>query len=154
MKIIFFLILIISVQNLFGQEKPNYICSDCKSIPELLSVPKPQFPEEAKFSGISENVKAQVLIDKQGNVIEAKLIEGNKIFEPNALKAAMLTKFKPSKYFIDGQLVKSFGVLVFNFVLDENIQTKIAPARSDRRIFASRAQTSPRRRRGENRKNP
>ena len=68
----------------------------------------------------------QVSIDEQGNVIEAKLIEGNKIFEENAVKAAMLAKFKPSKYFVDGQSVKSFGVLVFNFVLDENIQKDIA----------------------------
>ena len=81
-------------------------------------MPKPEFPEEAKASGISGKVKIQVSIDEQGNVTNAKLIEGNKIFEENTVRAAMRAKFKPSKYFVDGQSVNSFGVIVFDFILD------------------------------------
>lgn len=124
MKIIFVLISIFITQNIFGQEKPNYICSDCRSLAQPILVPKPEYPKDARSSGIKGTVKIQVSIDENGNVIEAKMLEGDKIFEENAVKAAMLAKFKPSKYFSNGQSVKSFGVLVYNFVLDEEIEAE------------------------------
>lgn len=119
MKIIFALLLIVSAQNLFGQAKQNTVCSDCKTLAQPLFVPKPDYPKEAIDSGIKGTVKVQVSIDEKGNVSEAKLIEGNKIFEQNAIKAAMLAKFRPAKYIGTERAAKTFGVLVFNFVTDE-----------------------------------
>ena len=123
MKIIFILLLIFSIQITFGQEKQN-TCSDCKTLAQPIFVPKPEYPKKAEDSGIKGTVKVQVSIDEKGNVTEAKLIEGNKVFEENAIKAAVLAKFKPAKYTGTERVGKSFGVLVFNFVRDEEDDNK------------------------------
>jgi TonB family protein len=55
----------------------------------------PIYPPEAKAKGISGTVVIEAVIGKQGDVISARVIEGDKIFWDSALTAVKAFKFKP-----------------------------------------------------------
>ena len=73
----------------------------------------PDYPAEAKASGVEGVVVVQVLVDEQGNVIEARAISGPKLLHDPSLNAARQTKFSPT--LLSGEPVKVSGVLIFNF---------------------------------------
>jgi TonB family protein len=73
----------------------------------------PDYPAEAKASGVEGVVVIQVLIDEQGNVIDARAVSGPKLLQEPSLNAARQTKFSPT--LLSGEPVKVSGVLVFNF---------------------------------------
>jgi len=73
----------------------------------------PTYPQAALRSGISGTVKVELSIDEEGNVTEAKAIDGHQFLRMSAEDAARRTKFKPAMY--DGKPIKSKGYIVYNF---------------------------------------
>jgi TonB family protein len=66
-------------------------------IPEMIYDYKPDYPRLAKDAGITGTVWVEVLLDKEGNVLEAIIAKssGTKSLDDAALQAAYKNKFKP-----------------------------------------------------------
>jgi len=79
-----------------------------------LSLPKPEYPEEARDAGVEGPVAVQVIIDEEGNVIEAGAVSGPDMLREAAEKAARLAKFTPVR--LSGEPVKFKGTITYNFV--------------------------------------
>ena len=92
---------------------------------KALSLPKPEYPAEARKLRITGSVSVQVTIDESGNVISAKAISGveNSALRKVSEEAAMKAKFTPTK--LSGQPVKVTGVIVYNFVDDVSNEQKV-----------------------------
>jgi TonB family protein len=75
---------------------------------------KPEYPANAKAKRASGTIPVRVVIDENGNVIEAKATCGDIDLRQASEAAAKNSRFEPVK--IDGQAVKVSGVLVYNFV--------------------------------------
>jgi len=80
---------------------------------KALSLPKPDYPAEARAAGTEGVVVIQVTIDELGNVAEARAVSGPRILQEPAVNAALQAKFSPTR--LNGEPVKVTGVLVFNF---------------------------------------
>ena len=65
---------------------------------------QPEYPQTARISHISGDVVFQVLIDREGNIEEMKLISGHPILAESALKAVQQWKYKP--YILNGKPVE------------------------------------------------
>jgi TonB family protein len=73
----------------------------------------PTYPSAALRAGISGMVKVEVNIDEEGNVTDAKAVDGHQFLRMAAEDAARRSKFKPAMY--DGKPIKSKGYIVYNF---------------------------------------
>jgi len=80
---------------------------------KAISLPKPDYPAEARAAGTEGVVVVQVTIDEQGNVTEARPISGPKQLQEVSVNAALQAKFSPT--LLSGEPVKVTGVLVYNF---------------------------------------
>ncbi len=78
----------------------EYLVSE---MPQVLSEVRPTYPPEAKEKRLEGDVVLDILIDQAGNVRDAKVVEGEKIFWVGALAAIKKFKFKPAK--VDGESV-------------------------------------------------
>ena len=81
---------------------------------KALSLPKPQYPSEARSQRASGSVSVQVLIDEKGKVIQAGAITGNPLLQFASRDSACGAKFAPT--LLEGQPVKVSGVITYNFV--------------------------------------
>lgn len=93
---------------------------------KAVSLPKPAYPEEAKKARFGGMVKVRVVIDENGNVVEAEATREtleNEPAETTALynllgeaaeKAAFDATFSPTR--LSGQPVKVSGVITYNFM--------------------------------------
>jgi TonB family protein len=81
---------------------------------KAISLPKPPYPPIAKAAKASGTVVVQVLVDEDGNVIEAHAVSGHPLLQAASVAAARAAKFSPTK--LSGQLVKVSGVITYNFV--------------------------------------
>src|SRR5687768_7234222 len=93
---------------------------------KAVSLPKPAYPEEAKKARFGGTVKVRVVIDENGNVVEAEAtreVSENEPAETTALynllgeaaeKAAFEATFAPTR--LSGQPVKVSGVITYNFM--------------------------------------
>jgi TonB family protein len=81
---------------------------------KAISLPKPPYPPIAKAAKASGTVVVQVLVDENGNVIEAHAVSGHPLLQAASVAAARAAKFSPTK--LSGQLVKVSGVITYNFV--------------------------------------
>lgn len=77
------------------------------------SLVKPEYPATAKAEKVSGTVTVNVTIDEQGNVISAKAVSGHVLLREVSEKAALSSKFTPTK--LQGQPVKVTGVIIYNF---------------------------------------
>ncbi|MDQ7817838.1 MAG: energy transducer TonB [Melioribacteraceae bacterium] len=74
------------------------------------------YPEDAKKNKIEGKVLVKVLIDEEGNVVEAKIEKGeNKLLCSAAEKAVKATKFTPGEK--DGKKVKAEVIVPIFFKL-------------------------------------
>ena len=80
------------------------------------SLPLPVYPAIAKAAHASGTVVVRVLIDEDGNVVEAQAISGHALLHRAAEDAARMARFMPTR--LSGEPVKVTGVITFNFVLD------------------------------------
>jgi TonB family protein len=84
---------------------------------ELIEAPQPVYPEEAKKQKIEGLVAVGIVIGHDGNVVSAKAKSGPEALYAASEQAAFRARFKPSTK--DGQPVKVYGVMTYNFVLDK-----------------------------------
>jgi len=80
---------------------------------KAISLPRPDYPPDAKAAGVEGVVVIQVTLDEQGNVTEARAISGPKQLQDVSINAALQAKFSPT--LLSGEPVRVTGVLVYNF---------------------------------------
>jgi len=80
---------------------------------EVVSAEKPWYTREAKANGAKGLVQVEVLIDTNGNVIQAKGRTGNKLLHPEAERAALASKFNRPTF--GGKPARAIGFLVYRF---------------------------------------
>lgn len=80
---------------------------------EVVSAEKPWHTREAKENGASGLVQVEVLIETNGNVIQAKGRTGNKLLHPEAERAALASKFNRPTF--GGKPARAIGFLVYRF---------------------------------------
>jgi TonB family protein len=80
---------------------------------KAISLPKPDYPTEAKTAGVAGAVAVQVTVDETGNVSEAKAVSGPPLLQQVSVNAALQAKFAPTS--LMGEPVKVTGVIIFNF---------------------------------------
>ncbi len=91
------------------------IVSLCVVNGKAINLEKPEYPKAAKAVKAAGEVNVQVIIDKKGNVIEAKAVSGHPLLRANAVKAALKSTFEPVK--LSGKPVKVSSVIVYKFLL-------------------------------------
>jgi len=80
---------------------------------EVVSAEKPWHTREAKANGAKGLVQVEVLIDTNGNVIQARGRTGNKLLHPEAERAALASKFNRPTF--GGKPARAIGFLVYRF---------------------------------------
>ena len=75
---------------------------------------QPPYPAIARSAHASGQVKIQIVIDENGNVISATPVSGHPLLQGAAAAAARASKFTPTK--LSGMPVKVSGVIIYNFV--------------------------------------
>ncbi len=73
----------------------------------------PPYPATAKAVRAGGEVKVQVTIDEDGNVISANAVSGHPLLRSVSESAARSSKFSPTQ--LSGQPVKVTGVIIYNF---------------------------------------
>jgi TonB family protein len=81
---------------------------------KAITLPRPEYPAEARAARASGTVVVQVTIDEYGNVIAARAISGHQMLHQTSVIAATQAKFSPT--FLMGEAVKVTGVITYNFV--------------------------------------
>lgn len=99
-----------------GTPSPKTIIAGDVLNGKVLNKPVPPYPPIAKAARAQGMVQVQVLIDEEGNVIEAKAISGHPLLQRAAVEAARGAKFTPTR--LSGQPVRVSGVITYNFVLE------------------------------------
>jgi TonB family protein len=80
---------------------------------KALTLPKPQYPEEARRLRVSGKVTVRIVVDENGKVISATSSDGPVPLRPAAEEAARLATFEPLVQ--DGVTVKVSGFLTYQF---------------------------------------
>lgn len=78
-------------------------------------LPKPVYSAIAKAGRASGTVTVQVLIDEQGKVVSARVLNGHPLLRNESIQAAYQARFSPT--LLSNQPVKVSGVITYNFVL-------------------------------------
>jgi TonB family protein len=74
----------------------------------------PRYPALARSAHASGTVRVQVLIDLDGTVAAAEIVDGHPLLASAALKAARESQFTPTQF--EGKTVMVSGVIIYNFV--------------------------------------
>jgi TonB family protein len=85
---------------------------------KAISLPKPDYPADARAAGIDGVVVVQVTVDEQGNVVDARPVSGPLQLQQSASAAALLARFSPT--LLMGEPVRVTGVIVYNFGKPQN----------------------------------
>ncbi len=78
-----------------------------------LSLPVPDYPPAAKAVNVSGEVSVMVVINENGDVIDAQIISGHPLLRYYVLKAAKRSKFAP--VVLSGKPVQVSGVIIYRF---------------------------------------
>ena len=125
-----FIILLLTVANVFGQEKDTSGKSNDKYLMEAEVMPEPIggmsaiqkkviYPEIAKKAGVEGKVYIKTFIDEKGNVTKTEILKGiGSGCDKAAIKAVKETKFTPAKQ--RGKLVKVQVVVPIMFKLNKS----------------------------------
>lgn len=81
---------------------------------KAMNLVKPEFPATARAVGIYGMVSVAVLIDENGDVLEASASNGHPFLQPVSIKAALESKFEPIT--LGGVPVRVRGIIVYNFI--------------------------------------
>jgi TonB family protein len=81
---------------------------------KALSLPKPEYPAEARAARVQGTVSVQVTIDEYGNVMAANAVSGHPLLQQACVNAALLARFSPTM--LMGEPVKVTGIIMYNFV--------------------------------------
>jgi TonB family protein len=74
---------------------------------------EPAYPQLAKAARVSGTVVVEVMVNEQGNVVDAHALSGHPLLQQAAVQAARGWKFAPTR--INGEPVKVVGTITFNF---------------------------------------
>jgi len=80
---------------------------------KAISLPKPDYPADARNAKAAGTVVVQVTIDEYGNVVSAKAVSGHPLLQQASVNAALQARFSPT--FMMGEPVKVTGVITYNF---------------------------------------
>ena len=80
---------------------------------KAITLPKPDYPAEARAARASGTVVVQITVDEYGNVISARAISGHQMLHQASVSAARQARFAPT--FLMGEAVKVTGVITYNF---------------------------------------
>lgn len=80
---------------------------------EAIKLVTPIYPVAAKNIGVKGDVKIQVTISENGNVISASVLAGHPLLRQSALRAAKTTRFSPT--YLSGEKVKVKGIIIYRF---------------------------------------
>jgi protein TonB len=75
--------------------------------------PVPDYPALARQANVAGDVIIEILVDEQGEVSNARVLQGHPLLRVAALQAAQQWKFRPT--LLNNQPVKVQGVLTFRF---------------------------------------
>ncbi len=81
---------------------------------KALTLPRPDYPPEARAARASGTVVVQITIDEYGNVTAARAVSGHPMLHQVSVNAALQARFSPT--FLMGEAVKVTGVITYNFV--------------------------------------
>lgn len=81
---------------------------------KALALPQPAYPALARAAHVSGTVTVQVLIDEQGNVSAAHVVDGHPLLHSVCVAAARQARFSPT--LLEGEPVKVTGVIKYNFI--------------------------------------
>ena len=95
------------------EEKPPTMVSGGVVNGKARNLVMPPYPAAAKNIGAKGEVKVQVVIDEDGNVISASAVSGHPLLRNSAINAAKASKFTPTT--LSNQKVKVTGFIVYNF---------------------------------------
>lgn len=76
-------------------------------------LPKPEYTKQAQDFCASGQVRVEVLIGEDGNVISAEAISGDELLRNSAVEAAKKAKFSRNGHF---PFIKVTGIIAYNFV--------------------------------------
>ena len=65
-------------------------------LPQKIYAPAPTYPALAKSARVQGEVLIDAVIDEQGNIVNAKVVEGHPLLVPEALRTVMLWKYEPT----------------------------------------------------------
>ncbi|MGI8641320.1 MAG: TonB family protein [Pyrinomonadaceae bacterium] len=82
---------------------------------KAINLVKPIYSAAARAIRAGGEVKVQVTIDEDGNVISAKAINGHPLLRDSAVNAAKSSKFTPTT--LSKQKVKVTGIIIYNFAV-------------------------------------
>ncbi len=82
---------------------------------KAISLPRPDYPMEAKAQRVQGTVSVEVIIDEDGKVISARAVSGPVLLRDASERAARKARFSSTK--LSGLAVKVSGVVNFNFTL-------------------------------------
>ena len=78
-----------------------------------LELVTPAYPVIARSAHASGEVIVRVLIDKEGKVIAAQIVDGHPLLRATSIEAAKASRFNPT--LVDGKPVNVMGQIVYNF---------------------------------------
>jgi TonB family protein len=79
-------------------------------------LPMPPYPAVARLAHASGEVKVEVTVDEEGNVMAARAIAGHPMLQAAAVAAARQAKFSTTR--VSGQPTKVQGVLIYTFAAE------------------------------------
>ena len=94
-------------------QKPRIITSEGVINGKAKFLPKPVYSSAAIAISAKGDVRVQVTIDEDGNVISAKALNGHPLLRDSAERAARNAKFSPT--FLGKQPVKVTGIILYKF---------------------------------------
>jgi len=82
----------------------------------VISMPRPQYPPEAKERGVEGKVAVRLLVNvRTGLVEQACLIEGDEVFAPAAIEAGLRVKFDPYSNYIQQKFSYAEEIVSYQF---------------------------------------
>ncbi|HJP93503.1 MAG TPA: energy transducer TonB [Pyrinomonadaceae bacterium] len=82
----------------------------------LISLPRPQYPPEAKERGVEGQVAVRLLVNVRTGLVEkACVIEGEKVFAAAAMEAGMRVKFDPYSDYIQQKFAYAEEIVKYQF---------------------------------------
>jgi TonB family protein len=81
----------------------------------LISSPKPQYPERARAARVQDYVMMQATIDKTGAVVDLKVLRGHPLLNDAAIEAVRQWRYKP--ILLNGEPIDVITTITTNFSL-------------------------------------
>ena len=115
--------------EVYAKIKTGDETSKCEEAEKFLLLPKPNYPKEAKISGIGGSVEIEAVFDEKGKLLFVKNIFGHKELQEEAINAAQKAKFKT--FNCKPANSKISALLTYNFLPDFSTKKYFIPAKTE-----------------------